>query len=114
MNKLNGQKMVDENQHIRQSITDILLTPQGSRLQRRDYGSQIYLLLARPISPTLILQIASASVMALKKWEKRINISQFVVRVNPTTNQLVADIRFSKANSNQINQINDLILGQGK
>ena len=41
MNRFTGEKITSETEHIKQSIADILLTPIGSRLQRRDYGSRI-------------------------------------------------------------------------
>ena len=80
MDKANGKKITDEAAHIRQSIADILQTPIGSRIQRRDYGSILPLLIDRPISHGLALQIASASIVALQKWEPRVEISRFQVR----------------------------------
>ncbi len=38
MNRDTG-KAITETDHLRQSVRDILLTPQGSRLARREYGS---------------------------------------------------------------------------
>jgi hypothetical protein len=32
-------KAITDTDHLRQSVRDILLTPQGSRLARREYGS---------------------------------------------------------------------------
>lgn len=82
MDKQTGSTITNENQHIRQSIADILLTPIGSRVMRREYGSQLFELLDRPINNALLLQIAGASVMALKKWEKRVEITRFKVHYN--------------------------------
>ncbi|NBI43362.1 baseplate assembly protein W [[Haemophilus] felis] len=81
MNKHTGEILKDEGLHIKQSIGDILITPIGSRIQRRDYGSQIPLLLAKPMSHALLLQISSAAVMALTKWEPRIQITAFKPKV---------------------------------
>ncbi|TCV87257.1 hypothetical protein EDC16_105176 [Testudinibacter aquarius] len=85
--------MTDETAHIRQSIADILQTPVGSRIQRRDYGSILPLLIDRPISHGLALQIASASIVALQKWEHRVEISGFKVRFSADEkHHITADI----------------------
>lgn len=60
--------------HIRQSVRDILLTPQGSRVMRRDYGSLLSMLIDQPQNETLRLQIMSACYMALLRWEPRITL----------------------------------------
>ncbi|MBJ3641459.1 baseplate assembly protein, partial [Salmonella enterica subsp. enterica serovar Weltevreden] len=41
MNASSGHAITD-NEHIAQSIGDILLTPIGSRVMRRAYGSQLF------------------------------------------------------------------------
>ncbi len=38
MNNTSG-KVITDIDHLRQSVRDILLTPQGSRIARREYGS---------------------------------------------------------------------------
>lgn len=40
--KNTGRYCENESVHLRQSIADILLTPIGTRIQRRDYGSYIF------------------------------------------------------------------------
>ena len=49
INQRDGTLLSDE-AHLRQSITDILTTPLGSRVLRRDYGSRLYELIDAPIS----------------------------------------------------------------
>lgn len=67
--------------HMRQSIADILATPVGSRVMRRDYGSTLYRLVDAPLTPALLVQIYAATVDALTKWEPRIR----VIRVQAET-----------------------------
>ena len=62
-------------EHIRQSIEDILFTPIGSRIMRREYGSYIFKLLDQPFSDALALQIMAASATAIITWEDRVNLS---------------------------------------
>ncbi len=58
--------------HLRQSVRDILATPLGSRVMRRDYGSRLFELVDRPLTPALLVEIYAATVEALIKWEPRL------------------------------------------
>jgi predicted baseplate assembly protein w len=109
MNRFTGEKITDETAHIKQSIADILLTPIGSRIQRRNYGSRIPELIDRPMNHALLLQLAAASVMALTKWEPRIQISKFQPRISE--NGIVCTIVARKRNNNQNVNFDDLFLG---
>lgn len=73
MNCLNGRSITDLD-HINQSIKDILTTPVGSRIERRDYGSFLFLLLDNPNTSATRLRVISATVMALNQWEPRIKL----------------------------------------
>ncbi|WP_429884764.1 GPW/gp25 family protein [Geoalkalibacter halelectricus] len=57
--------------HLRQSIRDILTTPLGSRVMRRDYGGRLFELVDRPTDPALLVEIYAATAEALAKWEPR-------------------------------------------
>ncbi|BFU60761.1 MULTISPECIES: GPW/gp25 family protein [Rodentibacter] len=81
MNRYTGERLTDETAHIKQSIADILLTPIGSRIQRREYGSLIPMLIDRPISRALLLQLAACAVTAINRWEPRVQITQFKPQV---------------------------------
>lgn len=111
MDKKTGRYTQNEKEHIKQSIQDILLTPIGSRLQRRDYGSHLYELIDRPLSRALMLQLAAASVIAIKKWEPRIDVARFSVEIDPKTAQITAEIdSVRKKDKKQLN-FNDITLG---
>jgi phage baseplate assembly protein W len=49
MNRQTGLSL-SEAEHIRQSVRDILVTPIGSRVMRRDYGSLLAAMIDRPQS----------------------------------------------------------------
>lgn len=66
-------------EHLRQSIIDILTTPIGSRVMRRDYGSRLYELVDAPINRETIVEIYSATAQALTKWEPRILVKRVVI-----------------------------------
>ncbi len=73
ISRYDGQVMSYIDQ-IRQSIADILTTPIGSRVMRREYGSLLPELIDRPIDDVLVLQCYSAIYSALYLWEDRIII----------------------------------------
>lgn len=58
-------------QHVWQSILDIMTTPIGTRVMRRDYGSEIPNLIDRPGTQDRVVDVAMALAEALEKWEPR-------------------------------------------
>ena len=66
--------------HLRQSVRDILTTPIGSRVMRRDYGSGLHALVDAPMNRATIVEIMAATATALRKWEPRIKVE--TVRVD--------------------------------
>lgn len=52
MNRDTGQTLTDS-EHISQSVRDILITPVGSRVMRREYGSLLSALIDQPQSPAV-------------------------------------------------------------
>ncbi|WP_439239068.1 GPW/gp25 family protein [Lonepinella sp. BR2919] len=109
MDRHTGKQIDDELAHIKQSVADILTTQIGTRIQRRDYGSNIPKLIDRPIDRVLILQIASCAVVALNKWEKRLNISQFKPEFKD--GKVTAKIVGTLANTNKNINYDNLLLG---
>ena len=71
-------RAIDSLAHIQQSVADILTTPIGSRVMRREYGSLLPELIDQPLNDTTLLQAYAASVMAITRWEPRVR----VLRVN--------------------------------
>ncbi len=60
--------------HLAQSIGDILSTPIGSRVLRRDYGSDLPLLIDAPVNPQTMIDLFHATAVALDKWEPRFQL----------------------------------------
>ena len=60
--------------HLRQSVRDILLTPVGSRVLLRDYGSRLLELVDRPLSAGLLADIQAEAAGALARWEPRLRL----------------------------------------
>ena len=66
---------ISDTEHISQSMRDILLTPVGSRVMRREYGSLLSALIDMPQNPALRLQIMVACYSAIQKLEPRIRLT---------------------------------------
>ena len=62
--------------HLRQSIADILTTPIGTRVMRRDYGSLLPSLIDQPQNNATTVRLYSAITSALMRWEPRIRLSR--------------------------------------
>jgi len=89
--------LLDEKNHILQSITDILTTQIGSRVMRRDYGSMLAEFIDSPNTASTHLQIISSVVMALSQFEPRINIIQ--ANLEASQNNLTLHLTFTLKNS---------------
>ncbi|MEY8099039.1 GPW/gp25 family protein [Falsihalocynthiibacter sp. S25ZX9] len=66
--------------HLRQSVRDILTTPIGSRVMRRDYGSRLFELVDAPYSASTKLALIAATAEALINWEPRIVVEEITLR----------------------------------
>ena len=71
MSATTGQVLQGED-HLAQSIADILTTPLGTRIMRRDYGSLLPELLDRPLNAATRLLCAMATAIAISRWEPRL------------------------------------------
>ncbi len=65
--------------HLRQSVRDILSTPLGSRIARREYGSLIPELLDQPMNALGRMRLIAATALALARWEPRLRVSAIAV-----------------------------------
>ncbi len=91
INNLSG-KPLSGVAHLKQSIRDILTTPIGSRVMRRDYGSRLFELIDNPSNDDLKTDIFSATAEALDKWEPRFKLQQISL-VEVTPGKLVLELK---------------------
>jgi uncharacterized protein len=77
---VNTGKKISEIAHIKQSIANILSTPLGSRVMRRDYGSRLFERIDQPINGELIAEIYSDIVEAISTWEPRFEVEQVTLQ----------------------------------
>ena len=75
MSRVNGRELTGI-EHLRQSIIDILTTPLGTRVMRRDYGSRLFELIDAPVNRETLVDIYAAVAEALNKWEDRLHLQQ--------------------------------------
>ena len=66
--------VIDGLDSIEQSMADILGTPIGTRVGRREYGSLVPELIDQPMTGPNILRIYAASALAITRWEDRVRL----------------------------------------
>lgn len=68
--------------HIEQSVADILTTPLGTRVMRREYGSLLPDIIDQPLNEANVMRLYAATVIALARWEPRIRVNALGHRIN--------------------------------
>ncbi|MEZ7501025.1 hypothetical protein BTW00_03540 [Psychrobacter sp. C 20.9] len=91
MSRSTGQR-IDQTNHILQSVRDILMTPIGSRVMRRDYGSLLPFLIDAPINAYFIMQLRASVIHALMRWETRVTPTRIELMTNDSASQGVASL----------------------
>lgn len=99
MNAVTG-RTITELEHIRQSVTDILTTPVGTRVMRRDYGSRIFELIDQPQNGATRLKLMAATVMALLRWEPRIAVTHMALSQSQN-GRLIMDLSAQRTDSGE-------------
>ncbi|ESQ89986.1 hypothetical protein ABAC460_10190 [Asticcacaulis sp. AC460] len=79
MNRNTGAPISGIDQII-QDIGDVLTTPRGSRVMRRDYGSDLPDLVGRPQNRETAMLLVAASAGAITRWIRKVR----VLRCQPT------------------------------
>jgi uncharacterized protein len=91
MNSSTGRALTGMD-HLRQSITDILTTPIGSRVMRRLYGSLIPSLIDQPDNGATRVRVYAATVDALMRWEPRLRLTATRLVPGLRQGQVVLDV----------------------
>jgi phage baseplate assembly protein W len=89
---------VSDRQHLAQSISDVLITPIGSRVMRR---SQLADLIDWPLNSATRLQAYAATAMALMRWEPRIRLSRVQLSLGDVAGQAILDLEGTLTDSNE-------------
>ncbi|MBW8824689.1 MAG: baseplate assembly protein [Phage 64_12] len=89
-------KPIEGEAHLVQSMSDILTTPIGSRVMRRDYGSRLLELVDAPFNAATRLQLYSAVATALLRWEPRISLTRVEISVGDRRGAFVIDLEAAR------------------
>lgn len=70
--------------HLYQSIAKILTTPVGTRIARRDFGSELPELVDAPNNGATRVRLYAAAATALMRWEPRLKLSRVQLSTDVT------------------------------
>lgn len=79
LNRTTGQPLSGY-EHLRQSITDILTTPVGSRVMRPEYGSHLPRMVDLPVNKGWISAVQAEIARSIGRWEPRLKLSRVSVK----------------------------------
>lgn len=94
-----GGVAISGDDHLAQSIADIVTTPLGSRVMRRDYGCLLFDLIDRPLGPATMLLCSMAIAIALARWEPRIELRAVRIEGEFAAGQAVVTIEGTRTDS---------------
>lgn len=100
MNRTTGGA-ISTRDHILQSVADILTTRLGSRVMRREYGSQLVDLIDQPGNRNTLLLAYAAIAMSLMRWEPRIRLSRIQLDTASMAGQYVLTLEATFVDSNE-------------
>lgn len=80
MNRHDGRIIKDELDYLKQSIDDIINTPIGSRIMRRNYGCAIMDIIDLPMNEYTLIQIQAQLANTLLQQENNISLTKLVVK----------------------------------
>lgn len=91
INENTGQSL-DGIDHLKQSVRDILTTPIGSRVMRREYGCRLFSLIDNPSTRSTIVSVYAAVYEAISLWEPRLELEQ-ITAASISPGKLTLDLR---------------------
>jgi phage baseplate assembly protein W len=96
--------------HIAQSIGDILSTPLGTRVMRRDYGSLLFELTDAPLNRATALLLIAATAMAIARWEPRYTVTRVQLSGDVASGQATVTLTGSLTNQPAPNALTTLTI----
>lgn len=95
---------IDGIEHINQSVADILGTPIGSRVGRRDYGSHNPDLIDQPLTAATILRLFASTALALSRWEDRFRLRRVSLEAGDRSGAAVLTIEGERTDTASANR----------
>jgi len=101
MNGMHRQtgKPLSDTAHLAQSIADLLSTPLGSRIMRRDYGSLLPELIDQPAHNRIQVRVFAAI-----RWEPRIALRHIALIPSVHAGQYIVELTLNRRDRRAINQ----------
>lgn len=90
---------IDGLAHLQQSIADILTTPVGSRVMRRDYGSQLPQLIDQPYNNATKIRLYAAIATALMRWEPRVRLTRVAIDIGTGPGAVVVTLEGTRTDT---------------
>lgn len=114
MTGINAQtgKHLDGFDHLLQSVRDILTTPLGSRIMRRDYGADLHKYIDANINSETLAGIYASAAKALRRWEPRLRVTRFRAEVSQAGSLTITVIGYYKHNGQEI-VLSGIVLSRG-
>lgn len=84
MNQATGHS-IENIDHLCQSIHRVLTTPRGSRIARREFGSDLQELVDAPLNPVTRVRLFAATAAALMRWEPRLKLTRIGLQIDAST-----------------------------
>lgn len=106
----NTGKAISGDAHLVQSIADILSTPIGSRVMRRDYGSLLFEIIDRPINGAIRMLLHAATAIALARWEPRLQLTRVSLDGEPQDGRLTIRIEGIRTDLPGANRLDTLTI----
>lgn len=85
-------KWIESDAHLAQSIAQILTTPLGTRVHRRDFGSLLPELIDQPFNDATRVRLYGATATALQRWEPRLALKRVGLSVGEAPGSFVLTI----------------------
>lgn len=74
-------QMINEDEHIKQSMLDIALTAKGTRVMRRNYGTILVPTIDAPMNDEYRMMLMSSLMIAFAEFEPRVEVRKINVNI---------------------------------
>lgn len=109
MSRTDGTPMEGDD-HIIQSVQDILTTPKGTRAMLREYGSRLPDLVDRPQNELLDVELQAAVAEALDKWEPRFKLSRVWISARSSEGRVVLGVEGTIVSEGRVFRIEGIVI----
>ncbi len=99
-----------DNDAIKQSLKSLFSTRPGERRDDLEFGTDIHGLLFEPMDEITANLIVENSVLAIKRWEPRINVTSFNITMDKINQIYQLDVFYDIVDTNQTEQVFNFIL----